>query len=91
MSNLSSVSATTPVSSWRTSAAVADGATPNTTRPSARSCATAGESAVVLPVPAGPTTRTRSACPATAQAASVWATFNSIALRVAAAGSSGPS
>ena len=42
------------VSSASTWAAVAEGATPNTTRPSPRSWLTAGARAVVLPVPAGP-------------------------------------
>ena len=64
------MSAATPVSRVRTSAAVAEGATPNTARPSARSWSTAGVRAVVFPVPAGPTTNTRSSQPATAAAAS---------------------
>ena len=57
MRSLSIVSAATPVSDASTSAAAAEGATPNTARPSARSCSTAGVRAVVLPVPAGPTTK----------------------------------
>ena len=64
------MSAARPVSDASTSAAAAEGATPKTGRPSARSCSTAGARAVVLPVPAGPTTRTRSASPATAAAVS---------------------
>ena len=64
------MSAAMPVSDASTSAAAAEGATPKTARPSARSCSTAGARAVVLPVPAGPTTRTRSASPATAAAVS---------------------
>ena len=76
--SLSTVSAATPVSTVRTSAAVAEGATPNTARPSARSCSTAGVRAVVLPVPAGPTISTRSSQPATAAAASACTGFNTV-------------
>ncbi len=91
INSLSSVSATSPVSPANTSAAVADGATPNTTRPAARISATAGANAVVFPVPAGPTTITMSASPATAPATAAWATSNSLVLRSAAPGASLPS
>ena len=70
------VSAATPVSLASTRAAVAVGATANTGRPAAARASTAGRRAVVLPVPAGPTTTTSGALPATAWAAACWARSN---------------
>jgi hypothetical protein len=56
---LGEVSDGMPVSSWRTLAAFAVGATPNTGRPVRLRSSAAARSVVVFPVPAGPTTRTR--------------------------------
>ena len=64
------MSAFIPVSRPSTWAALAVGATPNTGRRWACRSATAAARAVVLPVPAGPTTTTNRSCPATPAAAS---------------------
>ena len=61
-SSLATVSVSMPVSSARTWAALAVGATPNTVRPWRRRSSTARRSMVVLPVPAGPTTTTSRSC-----------------------------
>ncbi len=68
------MSAGMAVSSWRTLAALAVGATPNTARLARLRSSAAARRVVVLPVPAGPTTRTRRSWPATAVAASAWRT-----------------
>ena len=73
-SSLATVSAGMPVSRSRTRAALAVGATPNTSRPCPARSVTAARSIVVLPAPAGPTTTTNRSQPATAAAASACST-----------------
>ena len=70
---LARVVAEQPVSQASTSAALPEGATPTAGRPWARSWAIAERSMVVLPVPAGPTIRTKRCVAATARAAAAWA------------------